>query len=345
MSSGVSIVVCCYNSASRLPKTLEHIAQQEVKKDIAWEVILVDNASSDNTQKVAEEIWKKHCDNKEINIIHEASPGLSNARNAGIHAARYEYISFIDDDNWICKNWVEDVFETMNADPTRGACGSKNIAAFDADPPDWFDTFQNLYAVGEQAAEKGVIPETKYELWGAGLTVRKSIMECIKKSNFRSLLSDRTGQDLSSGGDAELCFLIKILGYKLYYNPALYLYHYMPQERLNWSYVQKLATGFSKARFTLTSYDYFYRKANFIEKNRNLYLLFYFSYNLLSIPIILIRKLNTFNNTKKNLYHIRLVRRWGIIKSFNFSNYAKLLDGMKVQIQVLKNTCKNTYSR
>jgi GT2 family glycosyltransferase len=45
--AGVSVVVCCHNSASRLPTTLHHLAAQEVPRDLGWEVIVVDNASTD----------------------------------------------------------------------------------------------------------------------------------------------------------------------------------------------------------------------------------------------------------------------------------------------------------
>ena len=46
---GVSIVICCHNSAKLLPRTLEHLRAQEVDSTIPWEVIVVDNASTDNT--------------------------------------------------------------------------------------------------------------------------------------------------------------------------------------------------------------------------------------------------------------------------------------------------------
>lgn len=64
--AGVSIVICCYNSASRLPETLQHIAEQEVAANISWEVIVVDNASTDNTQEIA----KKNGQNTAYHMYH-----------------------------------------------------------------------------------------------------------------------------------------------------------------------------------------------------------------------------------------------------------------------------------
>jgi cellulose synthase/poly-beta-1,6-N-acetylglucosamine synthase-like glycosyltransferase len=57
---GVSVVICCYNSSQRLPQTLGHLLAQECEVDLPWEVIVVDNASTDGTAEVARSVWS--CD-------------------------------------------------------------------------------------------------------------------------------------------------------------------------------------------------------------------------------------------------------------------------------------------
>ena len=54
---GISIIICCYNSAKRLHETLKHLALQQVSDTIHWEVILVNNNSTDATTQIALEIW------------------------------------------------------------------------------------------------------------------------------------------------------------------------------------------------------------------------------------------------------------------------------------------------
>ncbi len=56
ISKGVSVVVCCYNSAPRLPETLMHLFAQIVNPDIKWEIIIINNASTDDTLEVAQAI-------------------------------------------------------------------------------------------------------------------------------------------------------------------------------------------------------------------------------------------------------------------------------------------------
>src|SRR6185437_5482655 len=57
---GVSVVICTYNGAARLPRTLAHLAAQENTGAIAWEVLVVDNASTDDTAEVARRCWPAH---------------------------------------------------------------------------------------------------------------------------------------------------------------------------------------------------------------------------------------------------------------------------------------------
>jgi glycosyltransferase involved in cell wall biosynthesis len=51
--SGVSIIICAYNASKRIVPTLQHLQNQQFNKPISWEVIVVDNASDDNTSEIA----------------------------------------------------------------------------------------------------------------------------------------------------------------------------------------------------------------------------------------------------------------------------------------------------
>jgi glycosyltransferase involved in cell wall biosynthesis len=254
MSLGVSIVVCCHNSAKRLPDTLAHLASQKIPDGVSCEVVVVDNASTDNTAVLAQELWPAHC-RIPLRVLQEPQLGLSCARHRGIVEAKYEFVSLIDDDNWACPEWVSVAAEIMAQHPEVGACGGYNEAVYEVAPPAWFDQFKASYAVGAQGQGPGDITDTRGFLWGAGLTIRKSAWQQLVDSGYQSLLVDRQGEKLSAGQDTELCFALRLAGWRLWYDPRLRLFHYLPAGRLKWRYLRLLCRGFGEASVSFDSYE------------------------------------------------------------------------------------------
>lgn len=240
---GVSIVICCHNSASRLPTTLAHLRAQQVPDDVPWEVIVIDNASTDETMTVAKKAWPAHSP-VPLRIVLEPKLGLIHARHRGFVEAQYEFVSFIDDDNWVAINWVRVVFEVMRNHPEVGACGGDSDAVCEIAPPAWFTAYSSAYAVGCQGSAPGDVTASRGFLWGAGLTIRRSAWRELSDNGFGSLLSGRRGNALSAGEDAELCFALRLAGWRLWYEPKLRLQHYLPEKRLNWKYLRRLYRGF-----------------------------------------------------------------------------------------------------
>ena len=249
----VSIVICCYNSASRLPETLNHLLVQDAPIDLKWEVILVDNASTDNTAKLAVTLWPKDL-TVPLKVVSEPKPGLTNARKRGLREAQYDLVCFVDDDNWLSPNWVRLVAEVMATHPAVGACGGQSEAVFESEPPFWFDQFQNSYAVGPQSDEGGDITWSKGHLWGAGLVLRKEAWEELIKKGFQFLLTDRKGKSLSSGGDCELCYALRLAGWRLWYEPNLTLRHYITDNRLTWHYLRRVQRGVGRSTLGFDPY-------------------------------------------------------------------------------------------
>jgi glycosyltransferase involved in cell wall biosynthesis len=224
---------------------------QTAGDDTLWEVILVDNCSNDGTADVVKTLWNS---NIPLNIIQEPEQGLQYARVAGISQAKYEYLSFIDDDNRIAANWVQKVAELFTADDGAAMFGGKSDAVFETDPPAWFAGIQGSFAVGSQAIREGDITDTRGYLWGAGLSFRKSVYESIVRQGFRSLLTDRSGAGLNSGGDKELCLAFGLAGYRIWYSEELQFGHYIPSRRLTWDYAVRLFKGLGEPEFIFEIY-------------------------------------------------------------------------------------------
>jgi glycosyltransferase involved in cell wall biosynthesis len=261
MNAGVSIVICCHNSAKRLPETLAHLAAQDVPVGAPWEVIVVDNCSTDGTSEVASRTWPSRM-GVPLRVVREGRPGLSHARRRGFNEARYGIISYVDDDNWLEKTWVRVAAELMEKHSNLGACGGQSEAVCEVAAPAWFSEFESSYAIGQQAPKAGDIAWTRGFLWGAGLTMRREALAQLFDGGFCSALEDRSGQTLSSGGDSELCLAMRLAGWRLYYEPEMRFKHFIPEERLAWNYLRRLHRGFGRSKPVLGVYG----KAHLAER-------------------------------------------------------------------------------
>jgi len=251
--TGISVIICCYNSSSRIEETLKHVQKQEKMQDISWEVILVDNASKDNTVEVAEKTWVR--EDVSFKIVYEKNPGLSNARKKGIESSAFPYFVFVDDDNWLAIDYISRAFRIMEDHQDVGMAGGYGVPITSVELPDWFKEFEAAFAVGHQYQKEGYVPYERTYLHGAGMIMRRSAWDTLENNFFRFVLSDRKGGALSSGGDSELTYAIRLAGYSCWYDPNLKFKHLIPENRISWQYLLNLASEFGKSFVILNIYS------------------------------------------------------------------------------------------
>lgn len=227
--AGVTILICTYNGAGRLPATLQHLALQEIPASIPCEVILVDNASQDDTARLAREEWANYTTGLSLKIVYEPRPGLTYARERGFREALYDYIILCDDDNWLMPGYVQRAFEIMDHNPRIGILGGQGVFVYESAPPTWLAAL-NLYAGGAQAPHSGCV--TSNLVYGAGAVLRKPAYDRLIDHGFVPLLTDRLGYQLSSGGDHELCYALVLAGYEIWYDEKLVFHHFITANRL-----------------------------------------------------------------------------------------------------------------
>jgi glycosyltransferase involved in cell wall biosynthesis len=105
--SGVTVILCARNEQAWIATQLEALTRQAVPAP--WEVILVDNASSDHTVAIA----KRFAGRLNLRIVHEATRGLARARNTGVAAARHRLIAHCDADDEVSDGWLAAVLEGL----------------------------------------------------------------------------------------------------------------------------------------------------------------------------------------------------------------------------------------
>jgi glycosyltransferase involved in cell wall biosynthesis len=250
MSKGISIILCSHNGESRLPPTLSHLRTQAGCTE-PWEVLLIDNASTDDTAKIALSCWSTAP--TPLRIVHEPKLGLQFARERGLKEAKYDFLAFVDDDNWVASNWVMTAYSALAGDPLLGAVGSICDPVCEIPEPDWFSQYNAIYAILTDA-DLTEWSQPDY-LNGAGLCVRKEAWEQLVRAGFRSLVTDRLGARLSGGGDTELTMALRLAGWKIRVEPNLRLRHFMPASRLRWDYLRRLERGYAASYVSLEAYS------------------------------------------------------------------------------------------
>ncbi|MDQ1355489.1 MAG: hypothetical protein QG657_5799 [Acidobacteriota bacterium] len=254
LKPGVSVVVCCYNSAEVIAPTIKALARQEVPPGIGCEVILVDNNCTDNTVGVAEDTWKKENSPYPLRVVKETEPGLIYARKIGAFCASYEILLFVDDDNILEPDWVEQLVDMYSRWPEVGAIGGYNEPLCQGEKPAWFDELSSMYACTpkrENPSESGV----KRTLFGAGLSMRTVVLRSIFASSLPLYLVGMKKDIASRGEDSEICLRAGLMGWVLRYETSLKLKHYILKRRLNWDYVLQCRRGGGNADIILFIYQ------------------------------------------------------------------------------------------
>jgi glycosyltransferase involved in cell wall biosynthesis len=263
---GVSIAICSHNGEKLLPATLGCLKKQYVTQALEWEVLVIDNASTDNTASVARQCWGEDAP-APLRVISEPRLGLCYARTRAFNEAKHEIVSFIDDDNWVMPEWVATASQCMSMDSQLGALGSTNTAVADAPLPEWFSRHSCFYAAWDYPDSATIATSL---LIGAGMTVRKSVWQWLHANGFHQLLSGRIGSRLTSSEDVELGCAIRLAGWNVRIEPRLQLKHYMTGNRLSWKYLRRLKRSVGESHTILDSYRLVYQsdQADIINRLR-----------------------------------------------------------------------------
>ena len=302
--ASISVVICCYNSAAVLQETLEHLKCQ-VFTDEKWEVIVVDNNSNDGTAEAARQAWALRApDRVDFRVVSEPSPGLSHARLKGVAEARYEVISFIDDDNHVPPGWIAYQSRTFDRQEI-GILGCTAVARTEDPAPEWYASNEHAFATGRLYEGDLVNITDRGTVYGAGMCIRKEIFTHLQRMGWSPLLSGRKGNSQSGGEDAELCLAARLLGYQLFYTNEIEIQHYLAPSRVTWDRLKKMTWGFGASDVFLLVYELLYHE-NTGRKTLNTVLRKHWWFNYLGKKINYFLKRGTVEDPgQRELFEIR----------------------------------------
>lgn len=230
----LSIILCTWNNASRLRITLDAIAKCEVPEGVHWELVLVNNNCTDDTDAVAEMFSKR----LPLTYVHEPAPGLSHARNAGLRTACGDLILFTDDDvrpytQWIAIYWdayrrfpegyyfggpIESEFEETQPDPAILANAPLSVKGLD-----WGGEEREVDENQKFLSANWACPRTALDLVG-GFDPELGLVGGSK--------------NVSAGEESDLMQRLRLRGWMPRYLPNARLRHFVPADKVSLKHVQ-----------------------------------------------------------------------------------------------------------
>ena len=226
MSVEISAVICTHNRAAYLRKAIRSLCEQTLDPG-RYEVIIVDNGSTDDTKDVvlaAASLESTVC------WIFEPALGLNNARNTGWRNAVGEYVAYLDDDAVANPDWLERILDAyQKGRPMLGCVGGRIEPIWEAPRPAWLTDWLAIWLAVSDRLEEPVYSETQQLLAGANMALPRALVEA--EGGFSPRL-DRTGRSLMSNGDVMMQLRTMRRGYACFYDPAIAVKHHIHASRL-----------------------------------------------------------------------------------------------------------------
>jgi glycosyltransferase involved in cell wall biosynthesis len=239
----ISVIICTHNPRPKyLARVIKSLCGQTLSLE-QWELLIVDNASRKPLTAAEWDLsWHPNA-----RIVREDEVGLSPARMRGMREATGKLLVFVDDDNLLDSNYLMEVLRIGREWPQLGVWGGSIAPEFEVEPPDYIRSYLGLLALREIKSElwSNISTCDAAEPWGAGMCVRVCVAaEYCKLYTISTIrIGDRSGGNLLSGGDTEICYVACSLGLGKGLFPTLKVIHLIPKERFDEDYLVKITEG------------------------------------------------------------------------------------------------------
>lgn len=243
-----TVAIPCYNGEKRLPQLLERLLNQVEIAGFTWEVLVVDNNSTDDTFKVIQEYQQNWPGTSSLNYCFEAEQGTAFARIRAVQEAHSPLIGFLDDDNLPAPNWVAQAYQFAQEHPQAGAYGSQIQGIYEENPPENFEKIAGFFGITERGEQPFMYdPLLKLLPPAAGLVVRKEAW--LGGVPGRPCLTGPVGNQRLASEDIEAVLYIQKSGWEIWYNPAMKTEHQISASRLTPEYLINLAKNTGLVRY------------------------------------------------------------------------------------------------
>lgn len=235
----ITVAVCTWNRASLLAQTLTALTRVRVPERTTWELLVVDNNSTDGTAATIAEFG----DRLPIRRLLERAPGLSNARNCAIREAAGQYLLWTDDDVLVEPSWLEAYVAAFARRPKAGFFGGVIRPWFPNDPPEWlrrgFQHVASAYAAQDHGPDEVLLTDGRVP-FGANMAFR---IEDQQAYLFNPSLGPAHGTAIR-GDETDVFHRMQARGVEGWWVPQAVVQHYIPPARQSTAYLREYYMGY-----------------------------------------------------------------------------------------------------
>lgn len=220
-----SIIIPTYNGEKRIENAIQEILNLDIDKNDKYEVIIIDNNSTDNTIELV-----KKFNIPNLRIIKEEKQGLFFARERGINESKSNWIFFIDDDIKVQPNWIKAFFKKIDKNHNLGLIAAPLKFPLEYTIPKTIQRFKTIYPITDSNIKKA----TKKNFLSSMLCLNKKAYFWLKNRNLNQRLKGRgfEGNKFNGGEDIEFSLYLKYSPFDVDYTDETFGYHYLEKNRL-----------------------------------------------------------------------------------------------------------------
>jgi glycosyltransferase involved in cell wall biosynthesis len=318
----ISAVICTFNRFSYLRKAIQSLVNQTLDRE-QYEIIVVNNASTDNTEAIIEEFREF----ENLQYIYKSVLGLSHARNVGWQKAQGKYVAFLDDDAIADSEWLARIvvaFKTVSPQP--GSIGGRVIPIWEVEKPIWVGKeLECALSIVDWSDEPIFLTKDCHYLVGANIAYSRDVLQ--RCGGFSTVLG-RRGTNLLSSEEILVERYLRKYSLGIYYDPKICVRHHIIAGRVSqsWFYKRFFWQGVSSEILSYIDFD--------LKENRWRYL----CRGIIAIPQLL-KDFNGFI-----LMFISSNSRNIILKKCRIYNYLGHIYGrFRIGFGLIKNNNQNTF--
>jgi glycosyltransferase involved in cell wall biosynthesis len=222
MAKSVTVAICTYNRARLLAQTLESFLRLRVPDGVTWELLVVNNDCTDDT----DEVVGRYANRLPIVLCHEPRPGLSSARNHAVARARGDYVLWTDDDVLVDPDWMTKLLEAF--DDHQAAFVFGRVAPWwETAPPSWYGReLDGHFVLLDYGPGPFVVTERAKQPYGVNMAMRREVFQEVGLFEDGASVAKKCSCE-----DVEFFYRVMDRGLRVAYTPHATLRHFIPQQR------------------------------------------------------------------------------------------------------------------